>query len=71
MIQDARRMSSIIRQLQSIARGAGHEHPLMITTDQENGMVLCDMPFPVCPTGFEKASAEPANVGTRLVGKVM
>jgi len=46
--KDANKLSKLTQELQSIAREAGHLRPLIIATDQENGMVLCDMLGPVC-----------------------
>ena len=31
-------MHALVQKLQQIAKSAGHERPLMIGTDQENGM---------------------------------
>jgi beta-N-acetylhexosaminidase len=38
-VGDASQVSELTRQLQAIARDAGHPYPLLIAIDQENGMV--------------------------------
>lgn len=38
-IQDARQVFALTHRLQEIARSAGHAFPLLIATDQENGLV--------------------------------
>jgi beta-N-acetylhexosaminidase len=38
-IQDAGQVRTLTRQLQMTAKAAGHRYPLLITLDQENGMV--------------------------------
>jgi beta-N-acetylhexosaminidase len=38
-IQDAQQVLELTRDLQAIARDAGHRYPLLIAIDQENGMV--------------------------------
>jgi beta-N-acetylhexosaminidase len=38
-IRDARQTLALTTRLQRLAREAGHEYPLLIATDQENGMV--------------------------------
>lgn len=38
-IQDAQQVRTLTRQLQMTAKAAGHRYPLLITLDQENGMV--------------------------------
>ncbi|KAI0255533.1 hypothetical protein BJV78DRAFT_1176510 [Lactifluus subvellereus] len=38
-VQSAQQMHALVQKLQGIAKDAGHERPLMIGTDQENGLV--------------------------------
>ncbi|KAI0063301.1 glycoside hydrolase [Artomyces pyxidatus] len=38
-VRSAQQVHSVVQRLQQIARDAGHEMPLMIGTDQENGLV--------------------------------
>lgn len=37
---DSAQVAKLIHELQSVARAAGHEKPLLIALDQEHGMVL-------------------------------
>jgi beta-N-acetylhexosaminidase len=38
-LRDAEQTLALTRELQALARAAGHPHPLLIATDQENGVV--------------------------------
>ncbi|KAI9461991.1 glycoside hydrolase family 3 protein [Lactarius psammicola] len=38
-VQSAKQVHALVQKLQQIAKNAGHERPLMIGTDQENGLV--------------------------------
>ncbi|KAF8524868.1 glycoside hydrolase [Hysterangium stoloniferum] len=57
-IQDARQLRGLIAKLQSIAKEANHEQPLLIGIDQENGLVSAfSRPGPLGGTQFPGAMA--------------
>ncbi|GLB44657.1 putative glycoside hydrolase [Lyophyllum shimeji] len=55
-VHDAKQVRGLIRQLQTIAKEAGHERPLLIGIDQENGLVSA-FSSPTAGTQFPGAMA--------------
>lgn len=68
-IRDIVQLHSLVRSLQQLAKDAGHPRPLMIGTDQENGLVSA-FSSPACGTQFPGAMAIAATGSIDIADKV-
>ncbi|EKM52642.1 glycoside hydrolase family 3 protein [Phanerochaete carnosa HHB-10118-sp] len=68
-VRDIMQLHSLIRGLQKLAQDAGHPRPLMIGTDQENGLVSA-FSSPECGTQFPGAMALAATGSIDIADKV-
>jgi hypothetical protein len=53
----AKQVHALVQKLQQIAKSAGHERPLMIGTDQENGLTLASYPRPIAKLTNDRGQA--------------
>ncbi|KAI0683737.1 glycoside hydrolase [Cytidiella melzeri] len=68
-IRDIRQVHGLVQKLQHIAKNAGHEKPLMIGIDQENGLVSA-FSTAECGTQFPGAMAMAASGSVELAKRV-
>ncbi|KAK2466595.1 hypothetical protein APHAL10511_000853 [Amanita phalloides] len=68
-VKNAVQVRRLVSQLQAFARECGHERPLLIGTDQENGLVAA-FGSPTAGTQFPGAMAIAATDSTELAEKV-
>ncbi|KAI0341261.1 glycoside hydrolase [Trametopsis cervina] len=68
-VQDVKQIHGIVQKLQRIAKDAGHERPLMIGIDQENGLVSA-FSTAECGTQFPGAMALATSGSVEIAEKV-